>query len=78
MGISELDNYSGWSYTGEQDLAYFTLDPKSFWNSNNTMATSVVNAWNRYTNQTPGGNANISVSVGSVTQDFFQCLASLG
>lgn len=67
MGISELENYDGrgnntW-YTGEQDLAYFTLNPKSYWSATNDMAEDMVDAWTNYTNQTPNGNQSISVKV---------------
>lgn len=67
MGISELENYDGrgnntW-YTGEQDLAYFTLNPKSYWSATNDMAEDMVDAWTSYTNQTPNGNQSISVKV---------------
>ncbi len=65
MGISDLDNYESNVfynyYTGDQDLAYITLNPKDNWNAENDMAEAVVDAWTRYTNQTPGSNSTISV-----------------
>jgi len=69
MGITDLDNYeNSWfyqSYTGEQDLAYMTLNPGGNWNSDNDMAENIRNAWTRYTNQTPGSNSTITVQTGS-------------
>ncbi len=65
MGISELGNYSGFRYTGEQDLAHITLNPGTFWNEDNDMAEDIVDAWTRYTNQTPGSNSNITVQTDS-------------
>jgi len=65
MGISELNNYeynwNGSYYTGEQDLAYITLNPKGNWSEDNNMVNSVKNAWTNYTNQTPNGNGTITV-----------------
>lgn len=69
MGISQLDNYSGSGrnqrYTGEQDLAYITLNPKENWNNDNDMAEDVRDAWNSYTSQTAGGNGTITVQTSS-------------
>ncbi len=68
MGISELSNYerNGWGtvYSGDQDLAYFTLNPKGHWNDTNDMATQLKNAWESYTAQTVNGNGTVSVTVG--------------
>lgn len=70
MGITDIDNYEtgffGYqSYTGEQDLAYMTLNPGGNWNSDNEMAEDIRDAWTRYTNQTPGSNNTITVQTGS-------------
>ncbi len=69
MGITDLDNYeSSWlyqSYTGEQDLAYMTLNPGGNWNNDNDMAEDIRDAWTRYTNQTPNSNSTITVQTNS-------------
>ncbi len=70
MGITDIDNYEtgffGYqSYTGEQDLAYMTLNPGGNWNSDNDMAEDIRDAWTRYTNQTPGSNSTITVQTSS-------------
>lgn len=53
MGITGLNNYERWGnssyYTGEQDLAYMTLNPKANWSETNSMATSITGAWTTYT-----------------------------
>lgn len=74
MGITGLNNYEEYGYgpnggrkyyTGEQDLAYITLNPANHWTSDNDMAEAVVGAWTSYTNQTANGSATISVQVSS-------------
>ncbi len=69
MGITDLDNYQNvWgyqTYTGEQDLAYMTLNPGGNWNSNNDMAEDIRDAWTRYTNQTPNSDRTITVQTNS-------------
>lgn len=68
MGISGLDNYEqsgggpgGGSqrYTGEQDLAYMTLDPATYWTADNNMAKAIKSAWETYT---AGNSATIAVN----------------
>lgn len=63
MGISGLSNYGWYGYTGEQDLAYMTLDPANHWTDNNNMANTIESAWNTYTRA--GGNTTVSVAVNS-------------
>ncbi|MBQ8662711.1 MAG: VWA domain-containing protein [Eubacterium sp.] len=36
-------------YTGEQDLAYITLNPEDHWSDDNAMAKAVRDAWDLYT-----------------------------
>ncbi len=67
MGISGLSNYDGYGYdreyTGEQDLAYLTLDPAKYWDTSssaNEMAEAMAEAWETYT--TSNGRPNVAVS----------------
>lgn len=65
MGISGLSNYESYYgyryYTGEQDLAYMTLDPANYWTEDNDMANAIEAAWNTYT---AGRSATITVDDG--------------
>ncbi len=64
MGIKGLSNTeSVWGYqyyTGEQDLANITLNPKAHWEASNSMAQSIVSAWSTYitNNGTPSVQTN--------------------
>lgn len=67
MGITGLSNYSYYGgfryYTGEQDLAYMTLNPGAYWTADNDMAESIVDAWNTYSSN--DGVPNVSVGGGN-------------
>ncbi len=69
MGVADLGNYErsffGSTYTGEQDLAYITLNPGRYWDADNEMAKAIRNAWATYVSQTPGGNGSVSLKVSS-------------
>ncbi len=67
MGISGLSNTSGSGrderYTGEQDLAYLTLNPAAHWDEStdaNAMAEDMADAWDSYT--TNNGRPRLAVS----------------
>lgn len=55
MGIANLSNTDRNEYTGEQDLAYMTLNPNGYWNAGNTMSNAIKSAWTTYT--TKSGNS---------------------
>ncbi len=65
MGISGLSNTSRGDYTGEQDLAYLTLNPGVHWdesNNANAMAAAMADAWDTYT--TNNGTPSLRVESG--------------
>lgn len=63
MGITDLPNYENdrgrQYYTGEQHLAYITLNPSAHWDHNNAMANAIRAAWEEYI---AGNNPSVSVN----------------
>ncbi len=55
MGIKNLNQYNG-----ERNLAYITLNPKAYWDADNSMSNNIRNAWRTYT--TNNGTPNVNTT----------------
>ncbi|MBO5461632.1 MAG: VWA domain-containing protein [Ruminococcus sp.] len=68
MGISQISNYYSDEYvrnefTGEQDIAYITLNPEDNWNMDSTIGEEFREYWSEYTARNNTGTTEVNVGV---------------
>lgn len=63
MGITGLNG-------DQEDLAYITLDPETYWDANNDMAEDISNAWDTYVGNNNTGRPSLSVGGGDGNYTF--------